>query len=74
MFHHSLEHHCCPLQDGTSLGLVLTKVGQSIDTTDKCIYYSHRDEAVSNYLVIFMVEIDWLPSFFAGRKRLTMLI
>lgn len=38
------------------------------------IYYNTRDEEVSNYLVIFMAKIDWLPSFLAGRKRLTMLI
>lgn len=73
---------CCPSRDGTGLGLVLTKLGQSIYTTEEgflmerveSIYYNIRDEEVSNYLVIFMAKIDWLPSFLAGRKRLTMLI
>lgn len=83
MFHHSLGGKHAVLH-GTAqvLGLVLTKLGQSIYTTEEGflmervegIYYNNRDEEVSNYLVIFMAKIDWLPSFLAGRKRLTKLI
>lgn len=38
------------------------------------IDYNIREEEVSKYLVILMAKIDWLPVFYAGRKRLIMLI
>lgn len=47
MFHHSLGgKKCCPSRDGTGLGLVLTKLGQSIYTTEEG-FLMERVESIS---------------------------